>query len=156
MKKLADDLKIINKEINALSKKLEKLSKKAEKLVKAAAGKKAEIKAAPKKKVAKKTATASVKKTAGKKAVKKAVAVPAKAVVKRTVRKEAKEAAMKPVSVTPTSKVLTLMKRYKKGVTIAKLKEGAGLSDKQISNILHRATKEGKIKRVTRGVYQLA
>ena len=52
--------------------------------------------------------------------------------------------------------VLTFMKHHKKGVSISKLKEGSGLSDKQISNILHRANKEGKIKRVARGVYQLA
>ena len=60
------------------------------------------------------------------------------------------------VAATPTNKVLAFMKRYKKGVSISKLKEGSGLSDKQISNILHRASKEGKIKRVARGVYKLA
>jgi predicted Rossmann fold nucleotide-binding protein DprA/Smf involved in DNA uptake len=136
MKKLADDLKSVNKEINALSKKLEQLSKKADKLLKAVAGKKVKTKAVPKKKTVKKKAN-----------------VAKAAAVKKTVKKEAK----KPVaSDTPTSKVLTLMKRYKKGVAIAKLKQGSGLSDKQISNILHRASKEGKIKRVARGVYQLA
>ena len=57
---------------------------------------------------------------------------------------------------TPTRQVLNIMKRYKRGVTIAKLKERSGLSDKQISNILHRASKSGKISRVSRGVYTLA
>ncbi len=148
MKKLADDLKFVNKEINALSKKLEQLSKKAAKLMKAAPKKKAvkkakatPVKAAPKKKVAKKIKAAPAKKTVKKKVAKKTAAP--------------KKPAGKP-SATPTSKVLTLMKRYKKGIAISKLKERSGLNDKQISNILHRASKEGKIKRVARGVYQLA
>jgi predicted transcriptional regulator of viral defense system len=76
-------------------------------------------------------------------------------VVKKAVKAAAKKPVGKP-SATPTNKILALMKRYKKGIAISKLKERSGLNDKQISNILHRASKEGKIKRVARGVYQLA
>ena len=163
MKKLADDLKIVNKEINALSKKLEQLSKKAVTLMKAAIGNKVKTKAAPKKKAVKKTKATPVKAAPKKKVAKKIKAAPAKKTVKKKVANipasPKKTVAKKPVgkpSATPTSKVLTLMKRYKKGIAISKLKERSGLNDKQISNILHRASKEGKIKRVARGVYQLA
>jgi predicted transcriptional regulator of viral defense system len=48
------------------------------------------------------------------------------------------------------------MKRYKKGVTVAKLKAATGYNDKKISNIVHRASKKGKIVRIDRGVYKLA
>jgi predicted Rossmann fold nucleotide-binding protein DprA/Smf involved in DNA uptake len=133
MKNLASDLKSVNKEINALSKKLDQLSKKADTLMKAMTQKKEKAAPTPKKKAAaKKPATSAA--AAEKKPVKKKASKPA---------------------ATPTSKVLAVMKRYKKGITIVKLKEKSGLSDKQISNILHRANKEGKIKRVSRGVYQL-
>ncbi|HDL89502.1 MAG TPA: hypothetical protein ENG14_01190, partial [Thermodesulforhabdus norvegica] len=114
--------------------------------------------AAPKKKAVKKAKATPVKAAPKKKVAKKIKAAPAKKTVKKKVAKKTaapKKPAGKP-SATPTSKVLTLMKRYKKGIAISKLKERSGLNDKQISNILHRASKEGKIKRVARGVYQLA
>ena len=140
MKKLAADLKTANKEIKALARKLERLSLVADNLMKAEAGKKAKKKPAPKKPPAKK-----------------AIKTPAKTAAKKTAPKAVKTPAMKKaVTATPTRKILSLMKRYKKGVTIAKLKERSGLSDKQISNILHRASKGGKISRVSRGVYVLA
>lgn len=141
MKKLAADLKTVNKDIQSLAKKLERLSLTADKLMKAEAGKQAKKKPAAKKRPAKR-----------------AKAAPAKAPAKKTAPKAAKKPAAEkaPRAKTPTSQVLNLMKRYKKGVTIAKLKERSGLSDKQISNILHRASKSGRIARVSRGVYTLA
>ena len=160
MKKLANALNTVNKEIRALSKKLEQVSKKADNLMKAVADEKAKAKPAPKKKPVRKAKAAPKKKVAPK-----ATAAPAKKTVKKTAvkktaaapKKTAKKPAKKPAaSTTPTNKVLTLMKRYKKGVTIAKLKERSGLNDKQISNILHRASKEGKITMVARGVYHVA
>ena len=167
MKKLAEVLKAVNKEINDLSKKLDQLSKKAEKLMKAAATKKVKPKALSGKKTVKKAKAVPAKKPAKKKVAKTAPAPKketarktAKKTVKKTVKKAAKKTAKKPVRkpaapATPTNKVLTFMKRYKKGVSISMIKKGSGLDDKQISNILHRASKEGKIKRVARGVYQL-
>ncbi len=140
MKKLAADLKAVNKEIKALAKKLERLSLKADKLMKAEASPKTKRKPGPQKRTAKR-----------------AKAAPTKAPVRKTAPKAVKKPAAKArVVATPTRKILSLMKRYKKGVTIAKLKERSGLSDKQISNILHRASKSGKITRVSRGVYTLA
>ena len=140
MKKLAADLKAVNKEIKALAVKLERLSLKADKLMQAEARKKTKAKPAPRKRTAKR-----------------AKAAPAKAPARKTAPKAvAKPAAKAKRAATPTRQVLNLMKRYKKGVTIAKLKERSGLSDKQISNILHRASKSGKITRVSRGVYTLA
>ena len=129
MKKLAADLKAVKREINALTKKLNQLSKMADKLMqrqaKNPAKSKATPKAKPKVKPKAKAANKAVKKTA---AAKKA---------------------------TPTDQVLKIMKRYKKGVNIARIKELSGFSDKQISNIVHRASKKGKLERVARGVYKL-
>lgn len=140
MKKLAADLKAVNKEIKALAKKLERLSLSADKLVKAEASKQAKKKPAAPKRTARRTKAAPAK-------------VPAKKTASKATQKPAAKTAR---AANPTHQVLNLMKRYKKGVTIAKLKERSGLSDKQISNILHRASKSGKISRVSRGVYTLA
>ena len=67
---------------------------------------------------------------------------------KPTVRK-----AKKP---SPTTEVLKKIKRYKKGVDISTLKKVTGFTDSAIRNILYRAVKEGKIKRVGRGIYAAA
>lgn len=131
MKKPAVDLKSLKKEINALGKKLDQLSKKADKLMQAQKTSKAKPKAAAKGKAKPKA---------------KAKAAP------KAAAKTAKNAAAE----TPTDQVLKMMKRYKKGVNIAKLKELTGFNDKQISNIVHRASKKGKLERVERGVYKLA
>lgn len=61
----------------------------------------------------------------------------------------------RPVSATPTDQILILMKRFKKGISVTSLREKSGLSEKQISNIVHRACKKGAIKRIRRGVYSL-
>lgn len=142
MQKLIKDLKAVNKEVKALAKKAEKLAVAAGKLKKAKAAKKATAKkkAAPKKKAAKKKAA---RKTTARKTVAK------KTAAKKAVKKKAAAA-------TPTDNVLKVMKRYKKGVSVAKLKALTGYNDKQISNIVHRASKKGKIARVDRGVYKIA
>ena len=129
MKKLAADLKAVKREINALTKKLNQLSKKADKLLQSQTVSKAKPKPKPKAK-----AKVKPKAKAAKKTVKKTIA--------------AKKA-------TPTDQVLKIMKRYKKGVNIARIKELSGFNDKQISNIVHRASKKGKLERVARGVYKL-
>ena len=129
MKKLAADLKAVKREINALTKKLNQLSKKADKLLQSQTVSKAKPKPKPKAKAKVKPKAKAAKKT-----------------VKKTI------AAKK---VTPTDQVLKIMKRYKKGVNIARIKELSGFNDKQISNIVHRASKKGKLERVARGVYKL-
>jgi transcriptional regulator NrdR family protein len=55
--------------------------------------------------------------------------------------------------VTDTGQVLNVIKRYKKGVDIDKLKKKTGFADSKIRAIVFRANKEGKIKRIRRGVY---
>jgi hypothetical protein len=56
----------------------------------------------------------------------------------------------------PTVVVLKTIKSCKKGIDIATLKKITGLPDNSIRNILYRAGKEGKIKRISRGVYAYA
>jgi hypothetical protein len=54
---------------------------------------------------------------------------------------------------TATEQVLKVIKRFKKGVSVPAIRERTGLEDKQIRNIVTRAHKQGKIKRVDRGLY---
>jgi hypothetical protein len=56
----------------------------------------------------------------------------------------------------PTVVVLKTLKSHKNGIDIATLKRITGLPDNSIRNILYRAYKEGKIKRIRRGVYASA
>ena len=52
-----------------------------------------------------------------------------------------------------TDKVLRVIRGHKKGVDIPKLKKKTGFADNKVRAIVYRASKEGKIKRVKRGVY---
>jgi transcriptional regulator NrdR family protein len=52
-----------------------------------------------------------------------------------------------------TAKVLQAIRGYKKGVDVPRLKQKTGLADTKIRAIVFRASKEGKIKRLRRGVY---
>ncbi|MBC8555705.1 MAG: hypothetical protein H8D23_39335 [Candidatus Brocadiales bacterium] len=125
MKKLKQDLKAVNKELKALVKKTESLMKAADRVEKAQAAK-------PKK--------ASPKKAIKPKAVNKAAA-------KIT---PTKKRSVKP---TDTGKVLNIIKRSKKGVTTQTLIKKTGFDAKKIANMVFRATKMGKIKSVSKGVY---
>ena len=87
---------------------------------------------------------------------------PAKKAAKKAAPKKvarARVAKKKPVararSLTPTDQVLTIMKRFKKGITVEALRDKSGFNEKQISNIVHRACKKGKMKRVSRGIYSV-
>ena len=75
-----------------------------------------------------------------------------KAPAKKPVIRKAK----KPRKTTDTAQVLNLIKRHKKGVDIRKLKKRTGFADSKIRAIIFRANKEGKIKRIGRGVYASA
>jgi len=66
-----------------------------------------------------------------------------------------KPAGPKAKSTTPTDQVLTIMKRFKKGISVESLRNKSGFNEKQISNIVHRACKKGKMKRVSRGLYSI-
>jgi septal ring factor EnvC (AmiA/AmiB activator) len=78
---------------------------------------------------------------------KKAKAKPArKARAKKAPVKKAKK-------VTDTDRVLNIIKRSKKGVAVPTLVKKTGFDDKKVRNIINRTLKQGKIKRVGRGVY---
>jgi len=125
MKKLKQDLIAVNKELKALVKKTESLMKSVDTIEKAKAVK-------PKK--------ASPKKAIKPKAVKMVAAKIA-------------PATMKASKLTDTDKFLNIIKRSKKGVTIQTLSKKTGFDAKKIRNMIFRATKMGKIKSVSRGVY---
>jgi hypothetical protein len=61
--------------------------------------------------------------------------------------------ARKTKKLTATAEVLKVIKGHKKGVDIPKLKKKTGFADTKIRAIIYRASKEGKIKRLRRGVY---
>ena len=61
----------------------------------------------------------------------------------------------KDAGTTPTDQVLAIMKRFKKGITVESLRGKSGFNEKQISNIVHRACKKGKMKRIGRGIYSV-
>jgi len=81
--------------------------------------------------------------------VKKKVPAKKKAPAKKTVvprRKRAKK-------LSDTDKVLQVIRGHKKGVDISRLKKKTGFADSKVRAIVYRATKEGKIKRIRRGIY---
>ena len=117
---------ILKKDLRAVQRDIKALEKKLEKLIKAFdKGKK--VKAKP-----------AVKKAAPKKG-----------------RAPAKKAAVKKkrLKMTATDKVLGIIRRSKKGVNVSTIKTKTGFDDKKVRNIIFRTTKEGKIKKVSRGVY---
>ena len=125
MKKLKQDLKAVNKELKVLAKKTESLVKAVDRIEKAQAAK-------PKK------------------------ASPKKAIKPKTVKKVAAQktpARKKTSKLTDTDKFLNIIKRSKKGVTPQTLIKKTGFDDKKIRNMIFRATKMGKVKRVSKGVY---
>ena len=61
--------------------------------------------------------------------------------------------ARKAKKLTATAEVLKVIKGHKKGVDIPKLKKKTGFADTKIRAIIYKASKEGKIKRLARGVY---
>jgi hypothetical protein len=120
---LKRDLQAVKRDIKALEKKMEKLLKDH--------GKPQQPKTV--KKVKRKTAKAKTKRAV---AVKKAA--PGKKAAKKT---------------TSTEQILKIIKRSRKGVNVPALKAKTGFEDKKVRNIIFRASKEGKIKKVGRGIY---
>lgn len=54
---------------------------------------------------------------------------------------------------TATEQILRIVRRSRKGVDVPTLKTKTGFPDKKVRNIIFRASKEGKIKKVGRGIY---
>jgi len=72
--------------------------------------------------------------------------------VKRTPAKKAL-AKKRTERLTATDQVLKIINRSKKGADAPTLMNKTGFDGKKIMNIVHRAFKEGKIKRTSRGIY---
>ncbi len=125
MKKLKQDLAAVNKELKALVKKTESLMKAVDRIEKAQAAK-------PKK--------ASPKKAIKPKAVKKIAAKTTPARKKRS-------------KLTATDKVLNIINKSKKGVSVQALIKRTGFDKKKVANIVFRVSKMGRIKSVGKGVY---
>lgn len=120
---------IMKKDIRDIQKDIKALDRKMEKLLKALD----KEKPAKTKRPTKKAATRAVK--------------PKRAPAKKAV------AGKKRLKVTATEQVLKVIKRSIKGVDVPTLKKKTGFEDKKIRNIIFRTSKEGKIKKVGRGVY---
>lgn len=124
MKKIQNQLKTVSKSLAVLAQKVEKLS---EQINTAAPAAKA---AAPRKAPAKKAAAAAPRKASAKKAA--AAATGAKTVL---------------------DTVYDVIKRAKKGVTVAQLKQKTNLDARQLSNALYKLTKKGQVFAPSRGLY---
>ena len=114
-------------ELTAIKKDLTAISKKLENLLKAV----------------EKSEKATVTKASKPKAVK---ARPAKKASKAPVKKKA-------VQITATDQVLNIINRLKKGADTATLMKKTGFDQKKVRNILNRTFKQGRIKRVDKGIY---
>ncbi len=123
---IAQDLNALNKNIQALGKTLDRLLKALEKDEK--------LKAKPTQKIPVKRAPA--KKAPAKKA-------PAK-------KAPALKRAVQP---TATDQILKIIKGSKKGVDAPTLIKKTGFNQKKVRNILFRTYKQGKIKRLEKGIY---
>jgi predicted Rossmann fold nucleotide-binding protein DprA/Smf involved in DNA uptake len=133
MTQLQNQLKAVSAELAKLAKELNKVATQVSRQEKVAA---------------KKTAAKPVKKAAPKKpaaAKKSKKSAPKKAAV-------AKKAAA-PKKPTVLDAVLDVVRRARKGATIATLKEKTGLSPRQLSNALYKLSTRGKIAAKARGVY---
>lgn len=132
MKALKKELQSVAKVLKSLTQKTEKISKKIDKLAKAQVPKKAKARAKPK---------------ARKKARARAKARP----VKRKVARKAP--ARKKIKVTGSDAVLKIIKKTKKGVGTAVLKQMTGFKEKKIRDTIYRLKKQRKIKSVQKGFY---
>jgi hypothetical protein len=65
----------------------------------------------------------------------------------------AKKPAKKATAQTATDQVVNIIKRSKEGVDVPTLMKKTDLAEKQIRNIVFKASKQSKIRRVGRGVY---
>ena len=61
--------------------------------------------------------------------------------------------AKKPVKVSAAATVLAVIKRNRKGVDVATLRNKTGFESRKISGIVQRFKKEGKIKNSGKGIY---
>jgi transcriptional repressor NrdR len=67
-----------------------------------------------------------------------------------------RKVAGKIIKATATDTVFGIINRFKRGVDIPKLKDRTGFDGSKIGNILYQLSNQGKIKKISRGVYTLA
>ncbi len=122
-----------------------KTSRKAAKPAKTKLAKrKPELKTGPKKKAG----GTSSEKTGLKKTAKSAVAKT------RKEKPDKKSPAKRKIAgLTDTAQILNIIKRSRKGIDVATLKQKTGLDEKKIRNMIYKAHKEGIIRRAGRGIY---
>jgi len=103
----------------------------------------------------KKKAKATVK-TSGKKKLSRPIAKKAKSksVTGKSKKKIAsKKAPPKTKPKSPYDTVVGIVRRSRKGVTVARIREKTGLDNIQIRNFIYKAKREGQIKNLKRGIY---
>jgi hypothetical protein len=129
---------------------------------KTASAKKVTTKRSPKKSAVKAkraskatTKRASVKAKATKKSAVKKAPTKKKVVVKKAAKKPSvkQPAAKKAKTLTATDHVLKIIKRSKKGVNVPTLVKKTGFEDKKMRDIVYRTFKQGRIKRIGKGLY---
>ena len=91
----------------------------------------------------------------------KAQSTPPKPAPRKTTKKSSKKVPKKASKSTAkqgtsTDAVLAIIKRSKKGVDVATLKQKTGFDDKKIHNIIYKLKKKGLVKSVSKGVYTKA
>jgi len=73
--------------------------------------------------------------------------------VKKSKAKVKPKIAKKPVKVSAAATVLAVIKRSRKGVDVATLRNKTGFESRKISGIVQRFKREGKIKNSGKGIY---
>jgi uncharacterized Zn finger protein len=122
--------------------------KKSRKVAKQSKAKTAKRKPAIKTPAKKKASQLSSKTSASKKRVKPAaINVRAKTPVKKSAAKR------KTAELTDTARILDIIKRSKRGLNVATLRQKTGFDEKKIRNVIYKAFRQGIIKRAGRGIY---
>jgi uncharacterized Zn finger protein len=135
-------------DLPAVTKKVSGVGKKPRKAAKQSKAKPAKRKSAIKALATKKTSNRLSETAASKKRVKPAVI---KTRAKTSVKKSA--AKRKIAEVTDTARILDIIKRSKRGINVATLRQKTGFNEKKIRNVIYKAFREGTIKRAGRGIY---
>jgi len=80
---------------------------------------------------------------------------PKTSAAKKRVKPQVKKSAAKRkiAERTDTARILNLIKRSKRGLNVATLRQKTGFDEKKIRNVIYKAFREGIIKRAGRGVY---
>ena len=95
----------------------------------------------------------AVEKSENPKAAKRTTVKPVEAKTTKKAPAKKAPAKKKTAQLTATDQVLNIIKRSKKGVNATTLMTKTGFDLKKVRNILQRTYKQGKIKRVEKGIY---